>query len=147
MTVSYALLFCVGPLMPEQPNERWYCVLFPVSNPRVGLQGGPRNPFGGVTTGVTSGVPQASKQGPDPRFSRKALSSSGGTKKGKILVVFFGLTSFRRVWFRPENGTFLQILGVPTGEKTRRNEENTRKRRSSEVGHESFFLRGNAQNL
>ena len=62
MTVSYALLFCVGPLMPEQPNERWYCVLFPVSNPRVGLQGGPRNPFGGVTTGVTSGVPQASKQ-------------------------------------------------------------------------------------
>ena len=67
--------------------------------------------------------------------------SSGGTKKGKILVVFFGLTSFRRVWFRPENGTFLQILGVPTGKKTRRNEENMSKRRLSEVGHESFFLR------
>ena len=45
------------------------------------------------------------------------------------------------MWFRPENGTFLQILGVPTGEKTRRNEENTPKRRLSEVGHESFFLR------
>ena len=67
--------------------------------------------------------------------------SSGGTKKGKILVVFLGLTSFRRVWFRPENGTFLQILGVPTGKKTRRNEENMSKRRLSEVGHESFFLR------
>ena len=81
------------------------------------------------------------EQGPDPGLSRKALSSSGGTKKGKIIVVFFRLTSFRRVWFRPENGTFLQILGVPTGEKTRRNEENTPKRRLSEVGHESFFLR------
>ena len=74
-------------------------------------------------------------------LSRRALSSSGGTKKGKIIVVFFRLTSFRRVWFRPENGTFLQILGVPTGEKTRRNEENMPKRRLSEVGHESFFLR------
>ena len=63
------------------------------------------------------------------------------TKKGKIIVVFLRLTSFRRVWFRPESGTFLQILGVPTGEKTRRNEENTPKRRLSEVGHESFFLR------
>ncbi len=81
------------------------------------------------------------EQGPDPGLSRKALSSSGGTKKGKIIVVFFRLTSFRRVWFRPENGTFLQILGVPTGEKTRRNEENMPKRRLSEVGHESFFLR------
>ena len=30
---------------------------------------------------------------------------------------------------------------VPTEEKTRRNEENTPKRRFSEVGHESFFLR------
>ena len=58
------------------------------------------------------------EQGPDPGLSRKALSSSGGTKKGKILVVFFGLTSFRRVWFRPENGTFLQILDVfPRGKK------------------------------
>ena len=61
-------------------------------------------------------------------------------EKGKIIVVFFRLTCFRRVWFRPENGTFLQILGVPTGEKTRRNEENMPKRRLSEVGHESFFL-------
>ena len=65
----------------------------------------------------------------------RLLSSPGGTKKGKIIVVFLGLTSFRRVWFRPENGTFLQILGVPTGEKTRRNEENTPKRRLFEVGH------------
>ena len=81
------------------------------------------------------------EQGPDPGLSRKALSSSGGTKKGKIIVVFFRLTSFRRVWFRPETGTFLQILGVPTGEKTRRNQENMSKRRLSGVGHESFFLR------
>ena len=81
------------------------------------------------------------EQGPDPGLSRKALSSSGGTKKGKIFVVFFRMTSFRRVWFRPENETFLQILGVPTGKKTRRNEENMSKRRLSEVGHESFFLR------
>ena len=58
------------------------------------------------------------EQGPDRGLSRKALSSSGGTKKGKILVVFFGLTSFRWVWFRPENGTFLQILDVfPRGKK------------------------------
>ena len=81
------------------------------------------------------------EQGPDPGLCRKGLSSPGGTKKGKILVVFFRLTCFRRAWFRPENGTFLQILGVPTGEKTRRNEENTPKRRLSEVGHESFLLR------
>ena len=71
----------------------------------------------------------------------RLLSSSGGTKKGKFFVVFFRMTSFRRVWFRPENETFLQILGVPTGAKTRRNEENTPKRRLSEMGHESFFLR------
>ena len=80
------------------------------------------------------------EKGPDSELCRKALSSPGGTKKRKILVVFFRLTSFRLVWFRPENGTFLQILGVPTGEKTRRNEENMPKRRLSEVGHESFFL-------
>ena len=29
------------------------------------------------------------EQGPDPGLSRKALSSSGGTKKGKIIVAFF----------------------------------------------------------
>ena len=59
------------------------------------------------------------EQGPDPGLSRKALSSSGGTKKGKIIVVFFRLlTFFRRVWFRPENGIFLQILDVfPRGKK------------------------------
>ena len=74
-------------------------------------------------------------------LEHKALSSSGGTKKGKFFVVFFRMTSFRRAWFRPENETFLQILGVPTGAKTRRNEENTPKRRLSEMGHESFFLR------
>ena len=28
------------------------------------------------------------EQGPDPGLSRKALSSSGGTKKGEIIAVF-----------------------------------------------------------
>ena len=80
------------------------------------------------------------EQGPDSELCRKALSSPGGIKKGKIPVVFFRLTSFRRGCFRPENGIFFQILGVPTGEETRRNEGNMPKRRLSEVGHESFFL-------
>ena len=79
-------------------------------------------------------------QAPDRGLSRKALSSSGGTKRGEFLVVFLGLTSFQGVRFRPESGTFLQILGAPKGEKTRRNEENMSKRRSSEEGHESFFV-------
>ena len=62
-------------------------------------------------------------------------------KRWKILLFFFRLESFRRGRFRPQNGTFAQILGVPTGEKTRRNQENMPKRRLSGVGHESFFLR------
>ena len=56
-----------------------------------------------------------------------------------ILLFFFRPESFRRGRFRPQNGTFAQILGVPTGEKTRRNQENMPKRRLSGVGHESFF--------
>ena len=89
MTVSYALLFCVGSSMPGQPNERWYCVLFPVSNLRVGLQGDPRNPLGGATTGVISGVPQASKQGPDPELSRKTTFVIWRHKKGEKFCSFF----------------------------------------------------------
>ena len=57
------------------------------------------------------------------------------------MLSFFRLESFRRGRFRPQSETFAQILGVPTGEKTGRNEENTPKRRLSEVVHESFFLR------
>ena len=54
------------------------------------------------------------------------------------------MTSFRRVWLSPKKNRrffYQNSGGVPTGEKTRRNEENTPKRRLSEVGHESFFLR------
>ena len=64
-----------------------------------------------------------------------------GRKRGKIIVVFPRLTSIRRVCFRPVNGTFLQILGVPTGEKTRRNQANIPKRRLSRLGYDPFFLR------
>ena len=71
----------------------------------------------------------------------RLLSSSGGAKRGKIIVVFPRLTSIRRVCFRPVNGTFLQILGVPTGEKTRRNQANIPKRRLSRLGYDPFFLR------
>ena len=49
--------------------------------------------------------------------------------------------SILRGRLRPQNGNFIQILGVPTGEKTRKNQENMPKRRLSEVGHESFSLR------
>ena len=52
---------------------------------------------------------------------RKALSSPGVTKKGKIIVVFFRLMSFRRVWLSPKKNRrfFYQNSGgvLPTGDK------------------------------
>ena len=58
------------------------------------------------------------EQGPDPGLlSTRHFRHLETQKKGKFFVVFFRMTSFRRVWFRPENETFSQILGVPTGGK------------------------------
>ena len=57
------------------------------------------------------------EKGPDSELCRKALSSAGGTKKGKIIVVFFRLTAFRRVWFRPKMGLFYKFWAFPRGKK------------------------------
>ena len=67
-----------------------------------------------------------------------------GRKRVKLLSFFSNMTSFQRVWFRPKNGTFLPKFWTCSHGRQKnpeRNEENTPKRRLSEMGHESFFLR------